>query len=125
MIKLVEKIHEAGIEFDSGYLKEIQREWLSETTILKELKDNFQIDVTSEVAAGASFFVFLKLKSALKAVFSSQSNTLKTIRETIKKNPNYLIDKFNAVLADLAPRSATIRGDAFADAVASNADQHP
>jgi hypothetical protein len=101
MVKLIAKIHEARIEFDSGYIKEIQREWLSETTVLKELKDNFQIDVSSEVAAGASFFVFLKLKSALKAVFSSESKTLKTIRETIKKNPKYLIDKFNAVLADL------------------------
>lgn len=101
MIKLIAKIHEAGIEFDSGYIKEIQREWLSETTIVKELQDSFKIDVSSEVAAGASFFVFLKLKSALKAVFSSESKTLKTIRETIKKNPKYLIDKFNAVLADL------------------------
>ena len=101
MIKLIEKIHEANIEFDSNYMKEIQKEWLSETTIIKELKDSFQIDVSSEVAAGASFFVFLKLKSALKAVFSSESKTLKTIRETIKKNPKYLIDKFNAVLADL------------------------
>jgi len=100
IIKLIEKIHEDNIEFDSSYLKEIQKEWLSEKTVIKELKDNFKIDVRSEVAAGASFFVFLKLKSALKAVFSSESKTLKTIRATIKKNPKYLIDKFNAVLTD-------------------------
>ena len=99
--KLIESIHELKIEFNSDYLKEIQREWLSETAIIKELKDNFQVDVSSEVAAGASFFVFLKLKSALKSVFSSESKTLRTIRETIKKNPKNLIDKFNAVVADL------------------------
>jgi hypothetical protein len=101
IVKLIEKLHEANIKFDSGYLKEIQKEWLSETNIIKELKDNFKIDVSSEVAAGASFFVFLKLKSALKAVFSSESNTLTKIRETIKKKPTYLIDRFNAVLNEL------------------------
>ena len=99
--KLIESIHELKIEFNSDYLKEIQREWLSEKAIIKELKDNFQVDVSSEVAAGASFFVFLKLKSALKSVFSSESKTLRTIREKIKKNPKNLIDKFNAVVADL------------------------
>jgi hypothetical protein len=99
--KLIEKIHESGIKFNSDYLKEIQREWLSETAILKELKDTFNIDVSAEAAAGASFFVFLKLKNALKSVFSSESKTLKSIRETIRKNPNNLIDKFNAVLNDL------------------------
>ena len=101
IVKLIEKLDQADIKFDSASLKEIQKEWLSETSIIKELQDNFKIDVSSEVAAGASFFVFLKLKSALKAFFSSESKTLTTIRETIKKKPGHLIDRFNAVLGDL------------------------
>lgn len=98
--KLIERIDAAGIDFSSNYLRDIQKEWLSEKTVLKELKDHFKIDITTEAAAGASFLVFLKLKSALKAVFSSESKTLKTIRETIKRNPTLLIEKFNAVLSD-------------------------
>ncbi len=101
IIKLIEKIDEADLEFDSGYLREIQKEWLSETAILKELKESFRVDITSEASAMLPFLPFLKLKSALKALFSSESKTIKTIRETIKKNPNYLIDRFNAVLNEL------------------------
>ncbi len=74
---------------------------MSEVAIQKELKDNFKVDVSGEVASGASFFGFLKLKSSLKAIFSSESNTSKTIRQIIRKNPLRLIDRFNSALADL------------------------
>jgi Tfp pilus assembly pilus retraction ATPase PilT len=67
--KLIESIHELKIEFNSDYLKEIQREWLSEKAIIKELKDNFQVDVSSEVAAGASFFCFPQTEKRSKICF--------------------------------------------------------
>ncbi|MCP4351903.1 MAG: hypothetical protein GY795_41095 [Desulfobacterales bacterium] len=99
--KLIEKIDENKIDFNSDYLNDILKEWLSEKTIQKELKDNFDIDVASEISSGASFFGFLKLKGALKAVFSSETQTTETIRQRIKKNPPLLIDRFNAALSDL------------------------
>lgn len=99
--KLIEKIDEKNIDFNSEFLNDILKEWLSEEAIQKELKDNFKIDVSGEVASGASFFGFLKLKNSLKAVFSSESNTCRTIRQIIRKNPLRLIDRFNSALADL------------------------
>ncbi|QTA81977.1 NTP hydrolase p-loop-containing [Desulfonema limicola] len=98
---LIEKVDEAGIDFYSDFLSDILSEWLSEEIIQKELKDNFKVDIGSEAEAGVSFFGFLKLKSSLKAIFSSESNTSKTIRRTIRKNPLRLIERFNAALSDL------------------------
>jgi len=98
---LIENIYEHQIDFNSSYLKEIQREWLSKADIVNELKTNFGVDVNAEAGAGVSFWGILKLKSALKTIFSSESKTIKTIRETINKNPISLIEKFNEVLLEL------------------------
>ncbi|MDM8554032.1 hypothetical protein QUF75_04810 [Desulfococcaceae bacterium HSG7] len=100
--KLIEKIDAQHIDFHSDYLDDILKEWLSEETIQKELKDNFKVDLAAEVGAGASFFGFLKLKSVFKAIFSSESATSRKIRRIIRKNPLRLIEKFNTILADLS-----------------------
>ncbi len=99
--KLIERIDEEEIELHSDHLDKIAKEWFSEKSIQKDLKENFRLDVTSEVGAGASFLAFVKFKSALKAIFSSDSATSVTIRQQIRKNPLYLVERFSSVLYDL------------------------
>lgn len=100
IFKLVEGLKNDGIEFQTAQLDDLLKEWLSDTEILKELKTSYNLDISSEVEAGTGFLGFLKLKSSLKALFSSSSNTIKRIRETVRKNPHRLIDRFNLVLDD-------------------------
>lgn len=99
--KLIEKIDEKDIDFKSDYLDKIRDEWFSDSEVIKELNNNFHVDVTSEASIEASISFFLKLKSSIRAVFSSESKTSEIIRRKIKQNPTKLIDKFNSVLTDL------------------------
>lgn len=101
IVKLIEKIDQHHIDFRSDFLNDIFNEWFSDEDIKKELKQNFKVDLGTETGAGWDFFGFVKLKAAMKAIFSSESNTCKTIRQSIKKNPLRLIERFNASLSDL------------------------
>jgi len=94
----------------SGKTVELQRFQKNIDDSVRYFSVFIRIEKELEVASfqPEDLFIILMIKliekiheGALKAVFSSESKTLKTIRETIKKNPKYLIDKFNAVLDDL------------------------
>jgi len=100
LFKLLDRLEKEGLEIKTAQLNDLAQEWLSDTEILKELKTSYNLDLSSEVEAGASFFTFLKLKSSLKALFSSSSATVQKIRQTVRKNPQDLIDKLNLALED-------------------------
>lgn len=98
--KLIERLKKEAVNIDTPQLGDLLKEWLSDTEILKELKNAYQLDLSSEVEAGAGFLGFLKLRSSLKALFSSSSSTMKKIRETVRKNPHSLVDRLNLALDD-------------------------
>lgn len=100
IFKLVERIQEENLEIRTAQLGDLLKEWLSDTEIQKELKSAYQLDISSEVEAGAGFLGFIKLKSSLKGLFSSSSTTIKKIRETVRRNPHSLINRFNLALQD-------------------------
>lgn len=100
IFKLVERLEQESLEIKTAQLGDLLKEWLSDTEIQRELKTSYNLDIASEIEAGAGFLGFLKLKSSLKALFSSSSSTVKKIRETVRKNPHSLIDRFNLALED-------------------------
>jgi hypothetical protein len=100
IFKLIERLKEDEVEIHTAQLNDLLKEWLSDTEIQKELKTSYNLDIASEVEAGAGFLGFLKLKSSLKALFSSSSSTVKKIRETVRKNPHSLVDRLNLALDD-------------------------
>ncbi|MFA6008983.1 MAG: hypothetical protein WC799_03290 [Desulfobacteraceae bacterium] len=100
IFKLVERLHDEGLSIETAQLGDLIKEWLSETEIQNELKTSYNLDISSEVSASAGFLGFLKLKGSLKALFSSSSNTVKRIREKVRKNPHNLVNRINLALED-------------------------
>jgi len=94
---LIEGIHQNNFDFRSKDLDEILQEWTSDEEIRKELIEDYRIDIDAEVRSGASFFGFLKLKGALKNIFSKDSITSHMIRQNIKKNTPHYIKKLNSI----------------------------
>ncbi len=100
IFKLIERLEQEGLEIRTVQLGDLLKEWLSDTEIQRELKTSYQLDIASELEAGAGFLGFIKLKSSLKALFSSSSNTVKKIRESVRKNPHSLVNRLNLALDD-------------------------
>lgn len=100
LFKLVERLDRDGLVLDTAPLTDLMREWLADTEIQKELKDSYNLDIAGEVSAGSGFLGFIKLKSSLKALFSSSSSTVKRIREKVRKNPHNLVNRINLALDD-------------------------
>jgi hypothetical protein len=94
-------VQEQNINFESEYLNDIANQWLSDKEVQHELKDHYQLDVSSEATAEIQLFNFFGLKSGLKALFTAQSSTSEVIKQQIRKEPMKLIGQFNQVLADL------------------------
>ena len=99
--KLIAKLQENNIEFDSAYLNDIAKEWTSDKEIQEELNDYYQLDISSEASVGLKLFNFFGLKSGLKALFTADSKTSEVIRQHIRREPMKLISKFNQVLNEL------------------------
>ncbi len=100
IFKLIERLKDDGVEIHTAQLNDLLKEWLSDAEIQRELKTSYNLDIASEVEAGAGFLGFIKLKSSLKALFSSSSSTVKKIRETVRRNPHSLVDRLNLALDD-------------------------
>ncbi|MDJ0836468.1 MAG: hypothetical protein QNK37_08115 [Acidobacteriota bacterium] len=90
----------ADHQFVSEELNKIGRDWLKDEEIIKELKQNYKMEVGAETQAGAGFFGLLKLKSKLKTLFSYDSITSRKLREKVRDNPMDLIRRFNLVLSE-------------------------
>ncbi len=100
IVKVIEAANEKEVDLNLEYLDDLVKDWLANTEIKEELKDSYKLDIGSEAEIGASVF-FVKLKSRLKAVYSSESKTSREIRQKIKRNPLDLINRFNNTLSDL------------------------
>ncbi len=98
---LIRKLEENDVYFVKDDLNEIAEQWLSDTEVVKELKNNFNIDVQATVGGGWNFWKFFTAQGNLKAGFSRDNITTKTIRRIIKSNPKPLIEKFNSALVHI------------------------
>ncbi len=98
---IIRKLEEKEIDFDKNSLNDIANEWLSETEVVKDLKNNFNIEAGASVEAAWNFWNFFKVKGNIKSGFSRDNTTTKTIRRIIKNNPKPLIEKFNLALIDI------------------------
>ncbi|WP_300668127.1 hypothetical protein [Desulfoluna sp.] len=99
--KLMERIHDENIPFESESLSKIINEWTAETETKEELSKNYQLEASGEVSASSALPWFIQFKSSLKSIFSVSSKTSTTIRQKIKNNPLHLIAQFNDILSEL------------------------
>lgn len=99
--KLVERLHEDKIVFDSKTLEEIQREWISEKTHEKKTKKKSSEEYSGEAGTEFKFFNLLKLGANLKSIFANETEEAITIRQKIEKNFTSLINQFNQALDEI------------------------
>lgn len=98
---LSRELQKRGIKFDKGDFELIASEWVAETEVEKELRNELGVQVEAGVKAGWSFWNFLGLEGNLKGAYARQNTTTKTIREKIRANPKSLIGKLNALLVQV------------------------
>ena len=97
--KLVERLYEEKIEFDSKVLEEIQTSWISDTVVEKTEKKSISDTHTGEI--GFTFKALLKLGANLKSTFANETDEATSIRQNVKTNFTILIDQLNIVLEDI------------------------
>ncbi len=98
---LIRKLEENNINFEKNDLNDIADEWLSETEVVKDLKNSFNIGADAKVGVGWNFWNFFKTEGNLKSGFSRDNITTKIIRRIIKSNPKPLREKFNTALVNI------------------------
>lgn len=98
---LIRSLEENNINFNKNDFSEIAKSWTSETSVKKEIKNNFNVEAGAEAELEWSFWSFFKIKGNLKSSFSRDNETTKTIRRIVKNNPQPLIDQFNSIVVDI------------------------
>jgi hypothetical protein len=101
LTNLVESLSNNKINFMSNELSSIIKSWTNEKEIIDELIDEYKINIKSETNSAISFFGFLKMKAALKGLFSKDSKTTSIIRNKINKDHMSFINTLNKILQDL------------------------
>lgn len=98
IVKFMDALDEAKIKFDKSGLNQIISGWLSEEDVKKELSDLYHVNLEAAASVGAGFWNFIKVSNSIKSLFSSQSKTIKTIRQKVRNNSMDLINKFNEAI---------------------------
>lgn len=101
ILKLVEAVKYADIPVGMNGLNELAKLFFSDKTVEKELKENFQTELSLETGGGFSIFDWIKFKAAAKGIFAGSNQTSTKIREEIKRNTLDIITKINFALVDI------------------------
>ncbi len=97
--KLANEIEKFNLR--TNRLDSIIKEWVSDTEIEKKYLKEAKISNENEVGVGVSFFEFFKAKFNIKTELAAGTETAKTIRMRVKRNPMELVNKFNNALIDI------------------------
>ncbi len=98
IVKFIAALDEAKIKFDKSGLNEIIARWLSEEDVKKELSDLYHVNLEAEASVGVGFWNFIKVSNSIKSLFSSQSKTIRTVRQKVRNNSMELIRQFNQAI---------------------------
>lgn len=98
IVKFMNALKQEEMAFDDSGLNNIISDWLNDAEVKKELTDLYKVDLEAEASVGAGFWNFIKVSSSIKSLFSSQSKTIKTVRQKVRDNPMGLIKRFNETI---------------------------
>lgn len=98
IVRFMDALEKAGIKLDKSGLEKVITDWLSEEDVEKELSDLYHVNLEAEASIGAGFWNFIKVSNSIKSLFSSQSKTIRTVRQKVRNNPMNLIRKFNEAI---------------------------
>lgn len=99
LTQLLNKLEEQKIEYHSKSLKALEKEWLSDEEVRKELVEAENHAVEGEIGGGFNWF--LSFNAKYKNLFSAQSKTSKVVRESVKKDTLGIVRKLNAIFQEV------------------------
>ena len=75
--------------------------WLAEVVVEKKEKSEQEAQLESQFGVGANLPFFVKVSTALKAIFKTSSSQAKTVRQEVETRAALLFDDVNTLLDDL------------------------
>ena len=96
--KLLCELRAQEVEFDEDEFEAIAVEWTKSSEVKEEITQKSGGDATAQTKAGFNFWNFFSAEGSLKALYGYENKTTETIRLSIRRNPNELIERLNQAL---------------------------
>jgi DNA polymerase III delta prime subunit len=97
--KLIRELYAEEIGFDEAEFAEIAEDWVKERNVAEEIKEKSGLETGAGVEAGFSFWKIFSAKGFLKTFYGYDNTTTETIRKSINRNPDKLVQRLNTALA--------------------------
>lgn len=96
--KLLRTLRERGVPYNEAEFEDLAKEWLQDKEVEKELAHNFETEAGAELKAGWSFWSIFSAEGFFKSKYGYQNKTTTKIRESIRRNPQQLSERFKVAL---------------------------
>ncbi len=96
--KLLRELREANVSYDEEEFEDIARAWTREKEIVEELQRRQGVQSGEGVKAGFNFWNIFSAEGFLKSFYGHDDVITQKIRQSFRRNPKELVDRFNSAL---------------------------
>lgn len=96
--KLLRELRAAGVSYDEAEFEDIAEGWIKDTEIVEELKQRRGIEAGAGAKGGFNFWNIFSAEGFLKSYYGYDNSSTEKIRQSIRRNPDELVRRFNSAL---------------------------